>query len=59
MASDDFGTDISWTASTTELGTVTGKDNMRQSIQNRISTTYDELNWVYTDYGAIIVTSQG
>ena len=51
MAEDDFGTDIDWTGSTTELATVTGEDNMIQSIKNRLSTTYEELGWVYTDYG--------
>lgn len=51
MAEDDFGTDISWNASTTELGTVTGEENMIQSIKNRLQTSYDELDWVYEDYG--------
>ena len=49
MAEDDFGTDISWNASTTELGTVTGEENMIQSIKNRLQTSYDELDWVYED----------
>ena len=48
---DDFGTDISWNQSTDTLGTVTGKDNMTQSIINRLNTTYTELNWVYPSYG--------
>jgi phage baseplate assembly protein W len=48
---DDFGTDLSWNTSETSLGTVTGKDNLQQSVINRLNTTYDELNWVYGNYG--------
>ena len=51
MAEEDFGTDICWNASTTTLGVVSGNDNMSQSIINRLQTTYDELDWVYEDYG--------
>lgn len=48
---DDFGTDICWNNNTNDLGTVTGEDNLKQSIVNRLTTTYEELGWVYTDYG--------
>ena len=47
----DFGTDISWNSSETSLGTVTGEDNLVQSVINRLNTSYDELAWVYNDYG--------
>ena len=47
---EDFGTDLCWNNETT-LGTVTGDDNLKQSIINRLNTTYDELNWIYADYG--------
>lgn len=47
----EFGTDINWNGSETELKTVTGNDNLIQSVKNRINTDYDELNWVYNNYG--------
>ena len=51
LAEDEFGTDICWTASNDSLGTVSAKDNLIQSIINRIQTNYSELNWVYENYG--------
>ena len=48
---EDFGTDLCWNSSETRLGTVTGDDNIKQSIINRLNTRYEELNWVYSDYG--------
>lgn len=47
----DFGTDLNWIGSETELKTVTGNENLIQSVKNRIKTDYDELNWVYHNYG--------
>lgn len=47
----DFGTDLNWNGSETELTTVTGDENIIQSIQNRLNTDYDELNWIYNNYG--------
>lgn len=51
MANDDFGTDLCWNSTVDKLETVTGDDNLTQSIRNRLSTTYDELGWIYEDYG--------
>lgn len=51
MVSEDFGTDLSWNKSTTELATVSDNENLLQSVANRLNTTYEELAWVYTDYG--------
>jgi phage baseplate assembly protein W len=48
---EDFGTDLCWNSSETTLGTVTGEDNLKQSIINRLNTRYEELNWVYANYG--------
>ena len=47
----DFGTDLNWNGSETELTTVTGDENIIQSITNRLNTNYDELNWIYNNYG--------
>lgn len=47
----EFGTDISWNSSETELKTVSGNENIVQSVKNRINTDYDELDWVYNNYG--------
>lgn len=47
----DFGTDLNWNGSETELTTVTGDDNIIQSVTNRLNTDYDELNWIYNQYG--------
>lgn len=47
----DFGTDLSWNKSDNSLGTVTGEENLLQSITNRLNTTYEEFGWVYNDYG--------
>lgn len=47
----DFGTDLNWNGSETELTTVTGDENILQSIKNRLNTDYEELNWVYNNYG--------
>lgn len=47
----DFGTDISWNGSETELTTVTGDENIIQSVTNRLNTDYNELDWVYSNYG--------
>lgn len=47
----DFGTDLNWNGSETELKTVTGDDNIIQSVKNRLNTDYDELNWIYNNYG--------
>lgn len=47
----DFGTDISWNQSNTKLGTVTGEENLLQSIINRLNTSYEEFAWVYEGYG--------
>ena len=48
---EDFGTDLCWNSSETTLGTVTGDNNIKQSVINRLNTRYEELNWVYRDYG--------
>ena len=48
---EDFGTDLCWNSSETTLGTVTGDENVTQSIINRLNTRYEELNWIYGDYG--------
>lgn len=48
---EDFGTDLCWNSSETTLGTVTGDNNIKQSVINRLNTRYEELNWVYNDYG--------
>lgn len=47
----DFGTDLNWNGSETELTTVTGDENILQSVKNRLNTDYDELNWIYNNYG--------
>lgn len=47
----DFGTDLNWNGSETELTTVTGDENIIQSVKNRLNTNYDELNWIYNNYG--------
>lgn len=47
----DFGTDLNWNGSDNELTTVTGDDNIIQSVKNRLNTDYDELNWIYNNYG--------
>lgn len=47
----DFGTDLNWNGSETELTTVTADENILQSIKNRLNTDYDELNWIYANYG--------
>ncbi len=47
----DFGTDLNWNGSETELTTVTGDENIIQSVKNRLNTDYDELNWIYNNYG--------
>lgn len=47
----DFGTDLNWNGSETKLTTVTGDENIIQSVKNRINTDYDELNWIYNNYG--------
>lgn len=47
----DFGTDLNWNGSETELTTVTGDENILQSVKNRLNTNYEELNWIYNNYG--------
>ena len=47
----DFGTDLNWNGSETELTTVTADENIIQSVKNRLNTDYDELNWIYNNYG--------
>lgn len=47
----DFGTDLNWNGSETELTTVTGDANIIQSVKNRLNTDYGELNWIYSNYG--------
>lgn len=51
MADNNFGTDYKWNSSVNNLETVTANDNLKQSVKNRILTRYDELGWVYDDYG--------
>lgn len=48
---EEYGTDICWNGSTDSLATVTGDDNLSQAVTNRLNTTYEELDWVYGDYG--------
>ena len=47
----DFGTDLSWNKNDTVLETVTGEENLIQSVINRLNTTYTELGWIYNAYG--------
>lgn len=47
----DFGVDFNWNGSETELTTVAGDENIIQSVKNRLNTDYDELNWIYNNYG--------
>lgn len=47
----EFGTDLSWNKSDTSLETVSDNENIVQSVINRLNTTYEELNWVYSHYG--------
>lgn len=46
----DYGTDLKWTNNPI-LTKVSDKDNVVQHIKNRLQTSYDELNWIYNNYG--------
>ena len=46
----DYGVDLTWNNNTT-LETVENEENVLQHIKNRLTTTYNELNWIYPNYG--------
>jgi phage baseplate assembly protein W len=46
----DYGVDLTWNNNTT-LETVENEDNILQHIRNRLTTSYIELNWIYSNYG--------
>ena len=46
----DYGTDITWNNNPV-LETVSNEDNVAQHIRNRLMTSYDELNWIYDNFG--------
>lgn len=46
----DYGVDLQWT-NDASLTTVKNEDNVLQHIKNRLQTNYEELDWVYDNYG--------
>ena len=46
----DYGVDLHW-SNNPNLTTVKDEDNVLQHIKNRLQTSYEELNWVYDNYG--------
>lgn len=44
-------TDYNWEYVNGDLATVSDADDIIQSIDNRLLTRYDELNWIYDNYG--------
>lgn len=44
-------TDYNWEYVNNDVATVSDIDNIQQSIDNRLLTAYDELDWIYEDYG--------
>ena len=51
MTLEEFGTDISWELSNNDVATVSDEKNLLQAIANRLNTNFDELDWVYENYG--------
>ena len=50
----DYGTDIddNWIFKDGDLTTVTGEDNLRQALKNRLLTPEGHFQWCYNDYGS-------
>lgn len=53
----ELGTDIDrhWILNSEgDIQTISGKDNLRQAIYNRITCYFDNLAWCYTNYGSYV-----
>lgn len=51
MTLEEFGTDINWELSDNDVTTVSDEKNLMQSIANRLNTNFDELDYLYENYG--------
>ena len=51
MTLEEFGTDISWELSNNDVAVVSDEKNLMQSISNRLNTAFDELDYIYENYG--------
>ena len=50
----DYGTDINdnWIFKDGDITTISGEDNLRQALRNRIITPEGHFQWCYNDYGS-------